>query len=132
MEEKNLSISTVESVHSVLSPTFALAVRDDLIMKNPCLGALAQVKKSVGRSAGIRHALTIPQQRAFLDFIRKTEKYHRWLPIITVLLGTGCRAGEVIGLRWEDADLDTGLISINHSLTYYPRREDTTRCELAV
>ena len=129
IEEHSLSISTIESVHSVLSPTFALAARDDIIRRNPCSGALAQVKKSFGRTAGIRHALTVPQQRAFLNFLKETDKYHRWLPIFTVLLGTGCRVGEVVGLRWEDVDLDEGLISINHSLTYYPRREDTTKCE---
>ena len=132
MEEDDLSISTIESVHSVLSPTFALAERDDLIRKNPCIGVLAQIKKTVGKSVGVRHALTLPQQRAFLDFLRQMEKNHRWLPIFTVLLGTGCRVGEVIGLRWEDVDFESGIISINHTLTYYPRREDSAKCEHAV
>lgn len=32
--------------------------------------------------------------------------------------GTGCRIGEVIGLRWEDLDYENQLISINHAAIY--------------
>ena len=39
---------------------------------------------------------------------------------------------EAIGLRWEDIDLEKRVISINHSVTYYPRRNDTTKCEFGV
>ena len=39
---------------------------------------------------------------------------------------------EVIGLRWEDIDFAKRIISINHSVTYYPRRNDTTKCEFGV
>src|SRR5699024_11785651 len=35
------------------------------------------------------------------------------------LLGTGCRIGEAIGIRWEDVDFEKRIISINHSLVYY-------------
>ena len=42
----------------------------------------------------------------------------------THLLGTGCRIGEVLGLRWEDIDYEKRIISINHNLTYYPVGED--------
>ena len=45
MEKLELSISTVESVHSCLHPTFALAVRDDIIRKNPSDGVMAELKK---------------------------------------------------------------------------------------
>jgi integrase len=49
-----------------------------------------------------------------------------------LLLGTGCRIGEAIGLRWQDVDFENRLIDINHSLTYYPRREETYACEFKV
>ncbi|MBQ9412640.1 MAG: site-specific integrase, partial [Oscillospiraceae bacterium] len=41
-----------------------------------------------------------------------------WLPMFTMFLGTGCRVGELIGLRWEDCDFEGGTISINHNLIY--------------
>ena len=55
-----------------------------------------------------------------------------WTPLFTVLLGTGCRIGEVIGLRWEDIDYEKRMISINHSITYYPRSDNTYKCEFQV
>lgn len=43
--------------------------------------------------------------------------------MFTVLLGTGCRIGEALGLRWQDLDYDKRTISINHSLSYYQKPE---------
>lgn len=36
---------------------------------------------------------------------------------------------EVISIRWEDLDFEKRLISINHNITYYPRSENSFRCE---
>ena len=88
-------------------------------------------KKKFGRTSGVRHALTLEQQRAFLGFLNN-EKYVRWRPLFVALFGTGCRIGEMIGLRWEDIDMEKRIISINHCVTYYPRRDDTYRCEYGV
>ena len=131
MEEKNLSISTIESVHSCLHPTFKLAVRDDIIRKNPSDGVMAELKKKLGKTSGARHALTLEQQRAFLEFVGRAEN-RRWKPLFTVMLGTGCRIGEVIGLRFEDVDMTNRVITIDHNVTYYPRRKDTYKCEFRV
>ena len=73
---------------------------------------------------GVRYALTIPQQRAFMEYIATHPVYFHWWPIFTIFLGTGCRIGEVLGLRWEDIDYEKRIISINHNLTYYPVGED--------
>ena len=50
--------------------------------------------------------------------------YFHWWPIFTIFLGTGCRIGEILGLRWEDINYEKRIISINHNLTYYPVGED--------
>lgn len=132
INERNLRINTLETIHTVLHPTFQLAVRDDIIRNNPSDGVMAQIKKKQGKNHGVRHALTIEQQRAFMNYTASSPVFCHWTPLFTVLLGTGCRIGEVIGLRWQDVDFEKRLISINHSVTYYPRRTDTTRCEFAV
>ena len=107
-----------------MHPTFQLAVRDDIIRKNPTDGVMAELKKNLGMKTGVRHALTIPQQRAFMEYIAAHPIYFHWWPIFTIFLGTGCRIGEVLGLRWEDIDYEKRIISINHNLTYYPVGED--------
>lgn len=99
LNEKGLQINTLEIVHTVLHPTFQLAVRNDIIRNNPSDGVMAQIKKKQGKNHGIRHALTLEQQRAFMDYTAKSSVYCHWISFFTVLLGTGCRIGEVIGLR---------------------------------
>jgi integrase len=132
LEEYELSISTVENIHTVLHPTFNLAVRDDIIRNNPSDGVMAELKKKrMGKTSGVRHALTLEQQRAFLGYLNN-EQYERWKPLFVVLFGTGCRIGEMIGLRWKDLDMNNRMITIDHSITYYPRRKGSYRCEYDV
>lgn len=119
LNEKGLQANTVDTIHTILHPTFQLAVRDDIIRKNPSDGVMAEIKKKAGKNKGIRHALTIQQQRTFLNYIANEPVFSHWLPLFTVLLGTGCRIGEVIGLRWQDVDYENRIININHSVVYY-------------
>ena len=119
LNDKGLQANTVDTIHTILHPTFQLAVRDDIIRKNPSDGVMAEIKRKAGKNKGIRHALTIQQQRAFLNYIANEPVFEHWLPLFTVLLGTGCRIGEVIGLRWQDVDYENRIININHSVVYY-------------
>lgn len=118
LHEKGLKMNTLDTVHTVLHPTFEMAVRDGIIRMNPTKGVIAEMKQGFGKNKGIRHALTLEQQRAFLGYVAKSPIYCHWLTLFTVLFGTGCRIGEVIGLRWEDLDYEKRLISINHSVIY--------------
>ncbi len=132
LENKKLQLNTIDVIQTVLRPTFQMAVRDNIIRVNPCSGVMAELKRKNPRFSGVRHALTPEQQKAFIDFLRSEPKYKKWEILFTVLLGTGCRIGEVIGLRWEDVDLENRVISVNHAVTYYARREGTTVCSFAV
>ena len=42
------------------------------------------------------------------------------------MLGTGMRVGEICGLRWDDIDLENGMIDVNHTLVYYTHAENGT------
>ncbi len=120
LNEKELALGTLDSVHCLLHPTFQLAVRDEIIRKNPTDGVMKEISKESGKNRGVRHALTLEQQRAWMDYIANHPVYYHWWPMFTVLLGTGCRIGEALGLRWQDLDFENRIISINHSLVYYP------------
>lgn len=126
LEKQELQINTLESIQTLLHPTFQLAVRDEIIRNNPTNGVMAEVKKGSGQTTGVRHALTVPQQRAFMEYMANHPIYFHWWPVFTILLGTGCRIGEALGLRWDDLDYEKRTISINHSLVYYPTGEDRT------
>ncbi len=129
--DKGLTVRTVEAVHTVLHPTFQMAVRDNVIRNNPTDGVMAEIKKKQKGRPEARHALTLEQERSFLKWL-DNEEYQRWKPLFTVMFGTGCRIGEIIGLRWKDIDFKNNTISINHNLTYYPRIDNSYRCEFRV
>ena len=118
-----LKPASIELVHSIIHPVFSRAVKDGLIRQSPTNGVIAELKKGHDWEKTKRHALTEAQQSAFVDFIKGSGKYKHWLPLFTVLLGTGCRVGEVIGFRWQYCDFAEKIITIDHSLAYH-RRED--------
>mgnify|MGYP002783074355 FL=1 len=131
LNNQGISLGTLDSVHCLLHPTFQLAVRDEIIRKNPTDGVMKEISKESGKNRGVRHALTIEQQRCFMEYIANHPVYFHWWPMFTILLGTGCRIGEALGLRWQDVDFDNRTISVNHSLVYYPAN-GSNKCVLRV
>ena len=131
LNQQGISLGTLDSVHCLLHPTFQLAVRDEIIRKNPTDGVMKEISRESGKNRGVRHALTIEQQRCFMEYIANHPSYYHWWPMFTILLGTGCRIGEALGLRWQDLDFEKRVISINHSLVYYPAN-GSNKCVLRV
>ena len=123
-DERNLKISTIDSVHTVLHQVFQLAVEDNYIRANPSDNSLKELKQAHNMDIEKRRALTLNEQIIFTDFLENSRQYNHWKPIFDVMLGTGLRVGEVTGLRWEDIDLDKKTISVNHTLVYYNHKEN--------
>ena len=130
INEKGFKPNSMEIIHTILHPIFTLAVRDGYIRTNPSDGIMSEIKKSHAWEKPKRHSLTIEEQTAFIEYTKNSEIYNHWLPLFTVFLGTGCRVGEIIGLRWEDCDFDNNIISINHNLIY--RQQDSGKCEFHI
>ena len=130
IKEVGFKPNSMEIIHTILHPVFAVAVRDGLIRTNPTEGVMTEIKKSHDWEKGKRHALTVAQQTAFVSYIAGSSQFAHWLPIFTVLLGTGCRVGEAVGLRWQDCDFEENVISVNHNLIY--RVQDSGKCEYHV
>lgn len=118
-DEKILTIATIDNVHTVLHQVFDLAVDDNYIRSNPTDHMLKELKQSHNFETEKRKALTIAEQQLFVDFLKKHPQYNHWYPVFAVMLGTGMRVGEIVGLRWCDIDLEKGIISVNHTLVYY-------------
>ena len=127
INERGFKPASMEIAHTLLHPTFNMAVRDGYINRNPTDGVMGEIKKSHQWEHKKRHALTIEQQSAVSTFLDTHEDYRGWRPIITVLLGTGMRIGECLGLRWEDIDFKTNEIDVNHNLIY--RKNLDGKCE---
>lgn len=123
--------NSLEIVHTIIHPTFTLAVRDNIIAKNPSDNVMAEIKKSHIWDKSPRHALTEEQQLLFMDFVDNSEIYRHWAPLFTFFLGTGCRVGEGIGLTWDDIDFKNNKISINHNLIYR-KKIGSGECEMHI
>lgn len=120
IREVGFKPNSMETIHTILHPIFAVAVRDGYIRVNPTDGIMTEIKKSNDWEKPKRHALSVQEQEAFIEFTKSHSVYNHWLPLFTVLLGTGCRVGEIVGLTWEDCDFKNSIININHSLIYKP------------
>lgn len=119
IDVRHLKFNSIDSIHTVLHQVLELAVEDDYLRYNPSDNALKELKKVRNVDTEKRRALTIPEMELFEDYLDKSTIHQHWKPIFTVMLWTGMRVGEVTGLRWEDIDLEKGLISVNHTLVYY-------------
>lgn len=128
VSEKGLQPNTVGTVHNTIHPALQLAVREEIIRINPSDGVMGELKRSKLWKKSKRHALTKPQQDTLMEYITTNREYAGWVPIITVLIGTGMRIGECLGLRWCDVDFKSRVISVNHNLSDRPVPGEN-RCE---
>ena len=120
--KQGLGIGSVKLLHIILHPIFEIAVRDEYIRTNPTSNVLNEIKKKG------KFEVTEEEQKVFLNFLKSDEKYSFWKPLFTVLLGTGCRIGEVAGLTWDDCDFKNKTINIRRNLVIVPD-EVTGKCK---
>lgn len=113
--DKGLSSGYLRIINAFLHPAFEMAVNDDLIRKNPCNGVMAKLEKTETTK---RTAMTLEEQRRFMFFLSESKRFRSYLPLFTVLLGTGMRIGECLGLTWKEVDFENGLVHVTHTLRY--------------
>ncbi len=130
VDERGLSISTVDCVHTVLHQVLDMAVDDCYIRRNPSDNVLKELKQTLALKREKKRALTKQEQDLFLNYLKRTPKYQHWYPIFAVMVGTGMRVGEAVGLRWSDIDLDEGIIDVNHTLIYYRHAVNGCYCNV--
>lgn len=68
------------------------------------------------------------EMNEILDALEKVPI--KWKAIVYLLIDTGCRRGEIMGLKWDKINWETGVIVIDCNLLYSTNRgvyEDTTK-----
>lgn len=120
VEEEHLKVSTITTIQAVLHPVLELALEDGYIRKNPADNALKELNKSTEQGKSEQKiALTIDQEKAFLDFLKGNTLYHHWYPLFVTMLKTGLRVGEIISLTWDDIDFEKSELTVNKTLVQY-------------
>ena len=119
--------NSMEVLHTVLNPVFERAVWDNIIDSNPCPKAMKQIRESDAWVKSKKSALTLEEQKAFMNFLRTSPEYQHWTNIMVVLLGTGMRIGECLGLTWQSCKFKAGEIIVDHTLNY--RQDSNGHCQ---
>ncbi|QYJ15625.1 Tn916 family transposase [Rubrobacter xylanophilus DSM 9941] len=106
--EAGLAPRMVQLVHAILHKALGQAVNDGLIPRNvtETVKAPRPVKKEM-------RPLSPAQARTLLQAARGD----RLEALYTLALTTGMRQGELLGLKWEDIDLEGGILQVRRTLS---------------
>jgi integrase len=107
---------SVQALHKTVKAAYALAVDKGQLIRNPA--ALATPPATVEPK---RRWYTPAQVGAFLQYVGGLgDRSPLPVALLDVLVDTGGRRGEVLGLRWVDIDLDAGTATVTRQLTAHP------------
>jgi integrase len=106
--DSGLAPATVRRIHSTLYKALSQAVSDAIVPRNA-----AHVKAPRPAPEEIR-PLSEDEARAFLDAARQSGE--RFEALYVLAITTGLRRGELLGLRWDDLDLELGTLRVGRAL----------------
>jgi integrase len=105
---------TAKKIKIVFHSIMKYAVSQKYIASNPCGGAIW--KEVTEQEFGeIENVLTLQQAQKLLKML---EEYSPFNTIVKLLMFTGMRSGECLGLRWDSIDFDRKTIFIDKTLSY--------------
>lgn len=106
LDDEDLSPKSARNAHGLLSKILAAAVIHRLMHSNPCA--------SSDLPALDRREMRFLTQPEAGRLIAATPE--RWRPLVLLILMTGCRWGEAVGLRVKNVDVLASRITIEESL----------------
>ncbi len=137
-----LSAKTIVEHHRLISTILDQACKEQLIPFNPASRAtLPKVSKKEANYfqpeevAAIREALEKEQievEQAEEDKPGSKKNIIKWRTITELLIMTGARRGEILGLKWSAVDFEANRLHICNNILYSPDRgiyEDTPKTE---
>lgn len=110
LESEGIGHNTIKFLHNMIHSALEVAVQSDLIRKNPAVGV------KYGGEVQEKKALTKAEQESLLGFLNGETIYNIYLPMITVMIGTGLRVSELCGLTWNDINFKENTITVNKQL----------------
>ena len=105
--DSGLAARSVKYIHTVIHKALAVAVKWEKIPRN--------VADNVDPPQARRTEMRVWDEAEVVRFLQAAQgtPYHT---LFALALFTGGRRGELLALRWQDVDLDTGQVSISRSL----------------
>ena len=108
-----IGLRTVQKMHTVIHASLNAAMKLGLIGRNP--DDATQPPKPVHKEM---HFLSQEEVHKFLTTAKATDDNNYALYFTAIV--TGMRQGELLGLKWQEVDLEKGIVNIKFSLTRSP------------
>ena len=112
--EEPLSYKTMVIIHSIVSAVFTWAEKEMIIPYNPAKRATLPMKKEEKEA----DCLQPEELERVMDALQAEDIDKR--AMVTLFIVTGCRKGEIMGLKWDKVDFRQREITIDSSLSYLP------------
>lgn len=109
--EASYAGSTIRQTYIAMGKMFRAAVMNDMIQKHPMDGV--RYTKPV-RAPDDIHFLTRDEQIRFLEVAKRSRNYNQY----ALILETGLRTGEMIGLTWDAIDFEKRTLTVNKTLEF--------------
>jgi integrase len=116
LRSKNLSKSVQGKCLQHAKSIFTAAEDNGLIAKSP----VSKLDRAGGEDTTEEEPLSNEQAKRLLEAVYGTRAYGFCL----IALTTGMRRGEILGLMWEDIDLETGVIEVRHNKAFLVNKND--------
>lgn len=110
MEERYAG-STIRQTYITMGTLLKSAVMNDLILRHPMNGV--RFTKPVRAANDVKY-LTVEEEQKFLEAAQNSHNYFQY----ALILETGLRTGELIGLTWDCIDWDKQTLTVNKTLEY--------------
>jgi integrase len=111
-QQEGLSGTTVHGIHGMLHRALNDALRMGLVQRN-----VTEMVRAPRRTTQEVHPLTEEQAQQFLaaaaDAAADGDRYYA---LYVLALTTGMREGELLGLHWQDVNLQTGTVQVRLGL----------------
>ncbi len=105
--QSGLSWKTVKHIRTLFGTIIEAAVKDDFMADNPVRRTRLPRRGPVEEKSPI-------ETETVKELIEKLHEPSR--SIAALLARTGLRIGELLALRWQDIDLEKGLLSVNQTV----------------
>ena len=103
--------STIRQAYIAMGTMFRAAVMNDMLIKHPMDGV--RFSKPVRAVDDIKF-LAVEEQAAFLETAKRSHNYRQYV----LLLETGLRTSEMIGLTWDSIDWKKRTLTVSKTLEY--------------
>lgn len=117
------SASYVKAMRKIINSSLAFAVEEKKIKTNPCIGVkIKSIPKTQVR------ILTTEEVTRLIN----SAKGDRLYPALLLDLSTGLRKGELLGLKWQNIDLEEGFVHVAQSLRRHSQKSEIPKGKISL